>query len=106
MERFVEEADCGPWTLLPECLDDCLDEGDPVRMIDGFVDALDLAEMNVQGGEPGDLGGHRTILVLLKLYGYLNLVQSSRRLERKAGRTAIVGMKAVEMVALSAHANC
>jgi hypothetical protein len=46
MRRFVEEADRGQWTLLPECLDDFIDESNPVRVIDVFVDTLDLAEMN------------------------------------------------------------
>ena len=39
MRRFVEEADRGQWTLLPECLDDFIDESNPVRGIDAFVDA-------------------------------------------------------------------
>jgi transposase len=52
MRRFVEEADRGQWTLLPECLDDFIDESNPVRVIDAFVDALDLAEMNFEGVEP------------------------------------------------------
>jgi transposase len=46
MRRLIEEADRGQWTLLPECLDDFIDEGNPVRVIDVFVDALDLAEMS------------------------------------------------------------
>jgi transposase len=50
MRRFVEEADRGQWTLLPECLDDFIDESNPVRVIDVFVDALDLAEMSFEGG--------------------------------------------------------
>lgn len=41
MRRFIEEADRGQSTLLPECLDDFIDEGNPVRVIDVFVDALD-----------------------------------------------------------------
>src|SRR6476646_4889800 len=49
MRRFVEEADRGQWTLLPECLDDFIDESNPVRVIDVFVDALDLAEMSFEG---------------------------------------------------------
>ena len=48
MRRFVEEADRGQWTLLPECLDDFIDESNPVRVIDVFVDALDLAEMSFE----------------------------------------------------------
>jgi transposase len=50
MRRFVE-ADRGQWTLLPECLDDFIDERNPVRVIDVFVDALDLAEMSFEGVE-------------------------------------------------------
>ena len=53
MRRFVEKADRGQWTLLPECLDDFIDEGNPVRVIDVFVDALDLAEMSFEGGGAG-----------------------------------------------------
>ena len=49
MRRFVEGADRGQWTLLPECLDDFLDESNPVRVIDVFVDALDLAKMSLKG---------------------------------------------------------
>ncbi len=46
MRRFIKEADRGQWTLLPECLDDFIDESNPVRVIDVFADALDLAEMS------------------------------------------------------------
>ena len=60
MRRFVEEADRGQWTLLPECLDDFIDESNPVRVIDVFVDALDLAEMSFEGVEPAQLVGPRT----------------------------------------------
>ena len=49
MMPFVEQADRGQWTLLPECLDHFIDEGNPVRVIDVFVDALDLAEMSFEG---------------------------------------------------------
>jgi hypothetical protein len=52
IRRFVEAADRRQWSLLPECLDDFIDESNPVRMIDAFVDALDLAEMNFEGVEP------------------------------------------------------
>jgi hypothetical protein len=56
MKRFVAGADRGQWTLLPECLDDFTDESNPVRVIDVFVDALDLAEMSFQGAEPAATG--------------------------------------------------
>ena len=61
MRRFVEEADRRQWTLLPECLDDFIDESNPVRVIDAFVDALDLAEMSFEGVSRRQLAGHRTI---------------------------------------------
>jgi transposase len=93
MKRFVEEADRGQWTLLPECLDDFIDESNPVRVIDVFVDALDLAEMSFEGVEPAATGRpsyHPSVLLKLYIYGYLNRVQSSRRLEREAGRNVEV----------------
>jgi transposase len=89
MRRFVEEADRGQWTLLPGCLDDFIDENNPVRVIDIFVDALDLAEMSFEGVAPAATGRpsyHPSVLLKLYIYGYLNRVQSSRRLEREAGR--------------------
>jgi transposase len=61
MRRFVEEADRGQWTLLPECLDDFIDESNPVRVIDVFVDALDLAEMSFEGLNRRQLVGRRII---------------------------------------------
>lgn len=89
MKRFVEGADRGQSTLLPECLDDWIDEENPVRAIDAFVDALDLGELGFDGVEPaatGRPGFHPSVLLKLYIYGYLNRVQSSRRLEREAGR--------------------
>jgi transposase len=93
MRRFVEEADRGQWTLLPECLDDFIDESNPVRVTDVFVDALDLAEMSFEGVEPAATGRpsyHPSVLLKLYIYGYLSRVQSSRRLEREAGRNVEV----------------
>ncbi|MGZ5477679.1 MAG: IS1182 family transposase [Thermoanaerobaculia bacterium] len=89
MKRFVEGADRGQSTLLPECLDDWIDEENPVRAIDAFVDALDLGDLGFDGIEPaatGRPGFHPSVLLKLYIYGYLNRVQSSRRLEREAGR--------------------
>ena len=89
MKRFVEGADRGQSTLLPECLDDWIDEENPVRAIDAFVDALDLGDLGFDGVEPaatGRPGFHPSVLLKLYIYGYLNRVQSSRRLEREAGR--------------------
>src|ERR1700739_4136734 len=79
--------------LLPECLDDFIDDSNPVSVIDVFVDALDLAAMSFEGVEPAGTGRpsyHPSVLLKLYIYGYLNRVQSSRRLEREAGRNVEV----------------
>jgi len=89
MKRFVEGTDRGQSTLLPECLDDWIDENNPVRVIDAFVEALNLGEVGFAGVEPETTGRpsyHPSVLLKLYIYGYLNRVQSSRRLEREAGR--------------------
>ena len=89
MKRFVEGTDRGQSTLLPECLDDWIEENNPVRVIEAFVEALNLAELGFAGVEPEATGRpsyHPSVLLKLYIYGYLNRVQSSRRLEREAGR--------------------
>jgi transposase len=88
MKRYIEGADRGQSTFLPECLDDWIAEDNPVRAIDAFVDALDLAELGfkVQPAETGRPSFHPSVHLKLYIYGYLNRVQSSRRLEREAGR--------------------
>ena len=93
MKRFVAGVDREQPTLLPECLDDFIDESNPVRVIDAFVDALDLAELGFDGVEPAATGRpsyHPSVLLKLYIYGYLNRVQSSWRLEREAGRNVEV----------------
>src|SRR5258708_6237003 len=89
MKRFVEGEDRGQSTLFPECLEDWIDEDNPVRVIDVFVDGLDLADLGFVGVDPEATGRpsyHPSVLLKLYIYGYLNRVQSSRRLEREAGR--------------------
>jgi transposase len=89
MKRFVEGVDRGQSTLLPECLDEWVEESNSVRVVDSFVDALDLADLGFEGVEPAATGRpayHPSVLLKLYIYGYLNRVQSSRRLEREAGR--------------------
>ena len=89
MARFVEGMDRGQATLLPECLEDWIDENNPVRAVDVFVEALDLVELGFDGAQPmatGRPGYKPSVLLKLYIYGYLNRVQSSRRLEREAGR--------------------
>jgi transposase len=89
MRRFVEGVDRGQTTLLPECLGDWVEESNPVRAVDVFVEALDLADLGFDGVQPlatGRPAYHPSTLLKLYIYGYLNRVQSSRRLEREAGR--------------------
>jgi transposase len=89
MKRYVEGVDRGQATLFPEFLDDWIDKDNPVRAIDAFVDALELAELGFEGTTPAETGRpsyHPSALLRLYIYGYLNRVQSSRRLEREAGR--------------------
>jgi len=89
MKRFVEGADRSQSVLFPERLDDYIDEDQPVRVIDVFVDELDLRELGFAGVEPAVTGRpayHPATLLKIYIYGYLNRVQSSRRLEREAQR--------------------
>src|SRR5437868_4087972 len=88
MKGFVEGGDGQQTTVLPECLDDWVDGSSPVRAVDVFVDALELRELGFDGVTPeatGRPGYHPSPMLKLYIYGYLNRVQSSRRLEREAG---------------------
>ncbi len=89
MTRFVRGTDLHQVTLLPDRLDDFVSEDNPVRVVDLFVDELDLAALGFAGVMPaatGRPGYHPATLLKLYLYGYLNQGASSRRLEREAGR--------------------
>lgn len=89
MGRFVEGINRAQLRFLPECLDDWVDENNPVQVIEVFVEALDLAALGFSGVKPAATGRpayHPAVLLKLYIYGYLNKVQSSRRLEREAGR--------------------
>jgi len=93
MRRLVEGTDRGQSTLFPECLEDWICEDNPVRAIDVFVDELELAELGFGGVDPEATGRpsyHPSALLKLYIYGYLNRVQSSRRLEREGGRNVEV----------------
>jgi transposase len=93
MKRFVEGIDRGQATLFPECLEDWIDGDNAVRVIDAFVDKLDLFGLGFEGIAPEATGRpsyHPSVLLKLYIYGYLNRVQSSRRLEREAGRNVEV----------------
>jgi transposase len=93
MRRFVEGVDRGQATLFPECLQDWIDQDNPVRAIDAFVDNLDLSGLGFDGVAAEATGRpsyHPSGLLKLYIYGYLNRVQSSRRLEREAARNVEV----------------
>ncbi|SDC23311.1 Transposase [Variovorax sp. CF079] len=89
MKRFIEGEDRQQVTLLPECLDDYIGEDNPVRVVDAFVEELDLYALGFEGVDPAATGRpsyHPAVLLKLYIYGYLNRIQSSRRLEREAQR--------------------
>ncbi|SMF28846.1 transposase, partial [Tistlia consotensis] len=88
MKRFVEGVDRNQSTLFPESLEDWVHQDNPVRVIDAFVGELDLAALGFGGVDPAATGRpsyHPAVLLKLYVYGYLNRVQSSRRIEREAG---------------------
>jgi len=93
MKRFVEGLDRDQATLFPESLEDWVAEDNAVRVIEAFVEALDLGNLGFNGVDPQATGRpsyHPSVLLKLYIYGYLNRVQSSRRLEREAGRNVEV----------------
>ncbi len=93
MKRFVEGVDRSQSTLFPDRLDDWVGEDNAVRVVDVYVDGLDLGGLGFGGVEPlatGRPAYHPSILLKLYIYGYLNRVQSSRRLEREAERNVEV----------------
>lgn len=93
MRRFVEGEERSQITLFPDRLEDYVGEDNPVRVVDVFVDELDLGCLGFERIAPKATGRpsyHPSILLKLYIYGYLNRVQSSRRLEREAGRNVEV----------------
>jgi transposase len=89
VKRFVEGEDRRQATLLPECLDDYVAEDNPVRVVEAFIGELDLGARGFEGVVPEATGRpayHPAALLKIYLYGYLNRIQSSRRLEREAQR--------------------
>ena len=89
MKRFIQGEDRTQATLLPEALDDYITENNPVRVIDVYVDNLDLGKLGFAGVEPEVTGRpayHPATLLKLYIYGYLNRIQSTRRLETETQR--------------------
>jgi transposase len=99
MKRYVEGLDRAQTFLLPECLDDYVDADNPVRVVEAFVDMLDLIDLGFGRAVPAETGRpayHPAMLLKLYVYGYLNRIASSRRLEREAQRN-------LELVWLTGH---
>ena len=89
MKRFIEGDNRDQSPLLRACLEDDIAEDNPVRVVDVFIDALNLEQLGFDRAQPavtGRPGYHPTTLLKLYVYGYLNRLQSSRRLEREAQR--------------------
>ena len=89
MKRFVEGEDRRQGVLLPEYLDDYVSEENPVRVIEVFVEELDLGALGFEGVIPEATGRpayHPGLLLKIYVYGYINHIASSRRLEREAQR--------------------
>jgi transposase len=89
VKRFIEGECRTQAVLFPERLDDWIGEDNPVRAVDAFVGELDLKALGFESAEPADTGRpayHPATLLKIYIYGYLNRVQSSRRLEREARR--------------------
>src|SRR5271154_4777926 len=89
MKRFVEGLDRAQSTLFPASLDEYVIEDNPVRAVDVFVDSLDLDKLGFVGVQPLETGRpsyHPGIMLKLYIYGYLNRIPSSRRLERECQR--------------------
>lgn len=89
MKRFIQGEHRGQSTLLPESLDDYVADTNPVRVVDVFVDELDLGRLGFKGVVPAETGRpayHPAVLLKIYIYGYLNRIQSSRRLERETQR--------------------
>ncbi len=89
MKRFIEGQNRFQTTLLPESLDDYIAEDDAIRLIDAFVDQLNLKDLGFKRAQPSATGRpayHPATMLKLYVYGYMNRIQSSRRLERESHR--------------------
>jgi transposase len=89
MGRFIEGEERSQTVLFPESLDEWITDDNPVRAVDAFVEELDLFELGFGRAEPAETGRpgyHPATLLKIYIYGYLNRIQSSRRLEREAQR--------------------
>src|ERR1051325_1313575 len=108
MHRYIAGEDRMQQALLPHSLEDYVGEESPVRVVEVFIDELDLAALGFSGMTPAATGRpayHPSTLLKIYLYGYLNRVQSSRRVEREAQRNTgllwLTGRLAADFKAIS-----
>ena len=89
---YKKGAERGQVTLMPDCLDDYVSEDHPARVIDAFIDRLDMAKLGIkaEAAAEGRPGYDPRDMLKLYTYGYINKVRSSRRLQREAGRNVEV----------------
>jgi len=113
MKRFIEGEERSQSVLFPERLDDWVAEDNPVRVIDVFVNEMNLGALGFEGDIPaatGRPGYHPGTLLKIYIYGYLNRVQSSRRLEREAQRNVeliwLTGRLAPDFKTIADFRNC
>jgi transposase len=102
MKRFVEAGDRRQAALRLDCLDDYVTDDNPVRIVEVFIDELDLVALGFTGTVPEMTGRpsyHPATLLKIYLYGYLNRIQSSRRLEREIQRN--IELRTTSRAALS-----
>ena len=107
MKRFIEGEDRTQVTLLPECLDDYVGSDNPVRVVEAFVEQLDLRQMEFEGVDPlvtGRPAYHPAVLLKIYTYGYLDRLHSSRRLERETQRNGGRGVVFGDRAAPTPHA--
>ncbi len=93
MSRFVEGQDRNQVTLLPECLDDYVGEDNMVRVVDAFINELDMVALGFEGATPATPGRpsyQPAVMLKIYLYGYLSRIPSSRSLERECQRNVEV----------------
>ena len=93
MSRFIEENARSQSTLFPELLDDYISQDNPIRVVEAFVEGLDMHGMKfnrVEASNTGRPGYRPSTLLKLYIYGYLNRIQTSRRLEKETHRNVEV----------------
>ena len=89
---YIKGADRGQVTLMPDCLDDYVSDENPVRVIDAFINSLDIEKLGIkaESAVEGRPGYDPRDMLKLYIYGCVNKVRSSRRLQREAGRNVEV----------------